>query len=110
MEVLRRSRLSVFDSSLPSAPAHTSRRTVHCAFCGRKSHSALTHTCQRCRMIGKATATCGTWQFSSHGGEPCSFSSFLRVSVATYVTAHGVCVITMEGSHPVWQHMWRSGH
>ena len=39
---------------------------------------------------------CGTWQFSLHNDEPCGFVTFLRVSVATHVTARGVHVITMK--------------
>ena len=39
---------------------------------------------------------CGTWQFCLHNDEPCSFVTFLCVSVATHVTARGVRVITMK--------------
>ena len=41
-------------------------------------------------------SACGTWQFCLHNGEPCSFVTFLCVSVATHVTARGVHVITMK--------------
>ena len=40
--------------------------------------------------------TCGTWQFCLHNDEPCDFVTFLCVSMATHVTAHGVRVITMK--------------
>ena len=39
---------------------------------------------------------CGTWQFSLHNGEPCGFGIFLCISVAKFVTGHGVHVITMK--------------
>ena len=39
---------------------------------------------------------CGTWQFCLHNDEPCSFVTFLCVSVAMHVTARGVRVITMK--------------
>ena len=51
--------------SLSSAPAHTSGMTTDCAFCRRKSHSALTHTC-RTGVGRKAKPRWITW-----GDSPC---------------------------------------
>ena len=48
---------------------------------------------QNCSVTDNA---CGTWQFCLHNDEPCSFVTFLCVSVATHVTAHGVRVITIK--------------
>ena len=64
--------------------------------CGVRVHA---HLCV-CVCVCVCVA-CGTWQFSLHNGEPCGFSTFLHVSVATHVTACGVHVITMEVSHLV---------
>ena len=39
---------------------------------------------------------CGTWQFCLHSGEPCSFGTFLCITMDAHVTARGVHVITMN--------------